>query len=102
MSIDDDQRAADHAGPEDLRGRAIARLKRKADFARHVMVYLAINAFIVLIWSWTNVGFFWPIFPMFFWGTGLLAHAWETYRPEHPSEDRVRREMDRLRRNGGD
>jgi hypothetical protein len=41
-------------------------------------------------------GFFWPIFPIFGWGIGLVFNAWDVYR-EPVSEERIRREMGRLR-----
>ena len=39
--------------------------------------------------------FFWPIFPLLGWGIGVAFNAWDVYRPPI-SEDRIRREMDRL------
>jgi 2TM domain len=48
-----------------LRERAIKRLKKRRDFAGHLLVYVLVNTFIVLIWfmSGSN-GFFWPVFPI--------------------------------------
>jgi hypothetical protein len=83
-------------GEEDLRERAIARLKKKSDFRAHLLAYLLVNGFIVVIWAITDSGFFWPIFPIFGWGIGLVFNAWDVYR-EPVSEERIRREMGRLR-----
>jgi hypothetical protein len=83
-------------GEEDLRERAIARLKKKSDFRAHLLAFLLVNGFIVVIWAITSSGFFWPIFPIFGWGIGLVFNAWDVYR-EPVSEERIRREMGRLR-----
>jgi len=79
-----------------LRQRAIARLKKRRDFAGHVLVYLLVNVVLVLIWALTDShGFFWPIFPIAFWGIGVIMNAWDVFRPEL-DEDQIRREMERL------
>ena len=44
---------------QDLRERAIARLRQKRDFGAHLFVYLVVNAFVVGIWAVTGAGFFW-------------------------------------------
>jgi hypothetical protein len=46
----------------ELRDRALTRLKKRRDFYAHVMVYLLVNAFLVIIWWMTSPGgFFWPV-----------------------------------------
>ena len=85
----------------ELRDRAVQRLKKRRDFTGHVLVYLLVNAFLVVIWAVTSSDeFFWPVFPILGWGIGLAMHAWETYRREEFSEARVQREIDRLRGSG--
>jgi 2TM domain len=54
-----------------------------------------VNACLVGIWAVTGAAFFWPIFPLLGWGIGVAFNAWDVYRPPI-SEDRIRREMDRL------
>ena len=62
----------------------------------HVFVYLAVNAFLVMIWFVTNPDVhFWPIWSIGGWGIGLIAHAVETYRSPI-SEVAIEREMKRL------
>jgi hypothetical protein len=82
---------------EELRDRAIRRLKKKRDLHGHLLVYTLVNTFIVIIWAVTGAGFFWPVFPMVGWGIGLVMNAWDVYRPEEPDEDRIRREMELLK-----
>ena len=83
---------------EELRNRAIQRLKKKRDFRGHLLVYALVNTFLVVIWAVTGADFFWPIFPMVGWGIGVVMNAWDVYRSAEPDEDRIRREMEILRR----
>jgi hypothetical protein len=83
---------------EELRGRAIRRLKKKHDFHAHLLVYTLVNTFLVVIWAVTGAHFFWPIFPMVGWGIGVVMNAWDVYRSEEPDEDRIRREMELMKR----
>ena len=82
---------------EELREQALERLKKKRDFRGHVMVYVLVNTFLVVIWAVTSHGFFWPVFPMVGWGIGVVMNAWDVYWATTPTEERVRHEMDRLR-----
>ena len=83
-------------GGQDLRGRAMARLKQKRDFGAHLLVYLLVNACLVGIWAVTGAGFFWPAFPLLAWGIGVVMNAWDVYWRQPPSEDRIRQEMERM------
>jgi hypothetical protein len=84
--------------PDDpLREQAITRLKKKRDFATHVVVYVLVNAFLVAIWAFTGADFFWPIFPILGWGIGLGANAWDVYGRRPISEGDIEQEMSRLR-----
>jgi hypothetical protein len=83
---------------EELRKRAIERLKKKHDFRGHLLVYTMVNTFLVAIWAVTGAGFFWPIFPVVGWGIGVVMNAWDVYRSAEPDENRIRREMELMRR----
>lgn len=61
----------------------------------HLVAYLLVNTFTIAIWLIAGGGFFWPVFPLFGWGIGLFFHGWETFR-QPPSEERIRRAMERL------
>ena len=84
---------------QDLRNQALERLKKKRDFRTHVLIYVLVNAFLVVIWAVTSDGdtLFWPIFPILGWGIGLAANAWDVYGRKPITEDEIRREQDRLR-----
>jgi hypothetical protein len=82
---------------DELRRRAVKRLQAKAGFWTHFAIYLAVNAFLVMIWAFTGAGYFWPIFPIAGWGIGVAANAWDAFGREPVTEQRVQREMDHLR-----
>jgi hypothetical protein len=82
-----------------LRERALTRLKKKRDFYTHVLVYLAVNSFLVVIWVMTSSGFFWPAIPMAAWGIGLVMNAWDVWQGEFSEAD-IEREVARLQRRG--
>jgi hypothetical protein len=80
----------------ELRQQAIERLEKRSEFWGHLAVYLVVNALIVTVWFLVaDGGFFWPLFPLFGWGIGLFFHAVDVFRRPY-SEERIRREMDRL------
>jgi 2TM domain len=84
-----------------LREKALRRLKKRRDFHAHLLVYVLVNSFIVVIWTVTSDGgFFWPIFPIAAWGIGVVMNAWDVYRGDEFDEDQVRREMERMQRRG--
>lgn len=81
----------------ELRERALARLKKKSEFRAHLLTYVLVNAFLVAIWAITGADFFWPIFPILGWGIGLAFHARDVYLGDTFSEERIRREMQRMK-----
>jgi 2TM domain len=83
---------------QQLRERAVKRLRARAGFWTHLLIYLTVNTFIVVIWAVTSGGFFWPVFLIVPWGIGLIANAWDAFGPDLVSEDRVQREIERMRR----
>jgi hypothetical protein len=87
----------DTARETELRERAIKHLKKRRDFHAHVLVYVLVNAFFVVIWALTTPGgFFWPILPMAGWGIGVVMNAWDVYLAEDFDEDQINREIERL------
>ncbi len=80
-----------------LRELALDRLKKQADFKLHVMIYLLVNGFLVVIWWVTGIPFFWPIFPIFGWGIGVAANWWDAYLRAVPTEREIVREIAKLR-----
>jgi hypothetical protein len=78
------------------RDRAVTRLKKRRDFRGHLLVYLLVNTFIVVIWAVTDAhGFFWPVFPIVGWGIGVVMNAWDVYWRPRITEKDIQREMGR-------
>jgi hypothetical protein len=55
-----------------------------AALAANIAAYTVVNTMLVVIWLVSaisgDVDFFWPIFPLFFWGIGIIAQAVELRR----------------------
>ena len=80
-----------------LRERAVKRLKKRRDFYGHILVYLLVNSFLIVIWAVTSPGgFFWPVFPLVGWGIGVVMNAWDVYVADEVDEDKIQREMEHL------
>lgn len=86
-------------GPDDeqrRREQAIKRIREKNAFKIHLVAYLVVNAWFVVLWAITGAGYFWPIFVMLAWGTGLVIHGYTAYHGETITEEQIEREMKRL------
>jgi 2TM domain len=91
MSIDNVDRE------QELRDKAVRRLKKQRDFRSHLLVYVLVNTFLVVIWALTDPhGFFWPVFPIAGWGIGVIMNAWDVYGRQEITEQDIHREMDHL------
>ena len=82
---------------EVLREQALVRLRKKMELKAHLLTYVLVNGFFVVIWAFTGAGFFWPIFPMAGWAIGVFFHVWDVYRREEPTEQEISREIESLR-----
>ena len=89
---------ADLSTREDaVRAEALKRLKKRRDFHGHVLIYLLVNAFLVVIWAVTSPGgFFWPVFILVGWGIGVVMNAWDVYFAQDFGEDDIAREIERI------
>ncbi|HSL67362.1 MAG TPA: 2TM domain-containing protein [Actinomycetota bacterium] len=81
---------------QELRERAVERLRKKSEFRAHLLSYVLVNGFLVIIWAITGASFFWPVFLIAGWGIGLVFHAWDVYRRQEYSEEQIQREIHRL------
>lgn len=84
--------------PNQMRATALRRLRKQSDFRVHLLIYLAVNGLLVFIWAWTGAPLFWPIFPIFGWGIGVVANAWDAHGRKPATEDQLQREVRRLQR----
>lgn len=80
-----------------LRSRAITVLKKRRDFHAHLLIYVLVNAALVTVWALASPDvFFWPVFPLVFWGIGVVMNAWDAYFSGDFSEEQIERQMHRL------
>ena len=75
------------------REQAIKRLEEKRDFVRHLVAYLSVNCFLVIVWAASGGGYFWPIWVIAGWGIGIIMHAWNAFASRPITEEEIRREM---------
>lgn len=63
---------------KDKQRQTFHRFRRQA-FKAHLISFLAVNAFLVVINLLTS-SYFWAIYPILGWGLGLFFHGWATYQ----------------------
>ncbi len=78
--------------------RAIA--ENRYGFRWNLAMYPIVNAGLVALWYFTgpftgDAIFFWPIFPIIFWGLGVVAHYISAYRLR-PGGDWITKETERV------
>jgi hypothetical protein len=61
------------------REQARKRLQAKRDFGAHLVAYVVVNAFMIVVWWFSGGGYFWPIWVLAGWGIGLIMHAWDVF-----------------------
>ena len=75
--------------------------QKRASFKSHLTVYVIMNIFFWLVWSFTGQrynaqgGFAWPVWPMIGWGIGLFFHFMGAY--VYPKNYSVEREYQKLK-----
>jgi len=81
------------------RDRAMQQLKKRRDFRGHLLIYVLVNAFLVVIWAITNPhAFFWPVFIIGGWGIAVVMNAWDVYWRREITEEDIQHE---IKREGG-
>lgn len=81
---------------EDRRQAAIERIEAKRRFWTHAVVYVAVNAFLLILWTLQGAeGEPWPLWTIAGWGLGLALHAWNVYIRRPVTEDQIAREITR-------
>ena len=87
----------------DLRQRAEERVDGKIKFYRNFISYVIINSILAVInWLFTP-DFWWVLFPVFFWGIGVLVDFLKAFVfPDHYNESyrerKIQEEMEKLRK----
>lgn len=84
---------------EMARRRVLKRMKERQEFVGHLGTYITVNIFLIGIWFFTGAQFFWPFFPLFFWGMALLSQGIQYYTKYGPGaskrEDQIQAEVER-------
>ena len=77
------------------RDKAVRQLKKRRDFYGHLLLYVLVNAFLVVIWAVTGRHGFWPVFPMVGWGIFVVLNAWDVFWRPAITEGDIEHEMKR-------
>ena len=78
---------------DEARRLARKRVQSKRDLSSHVVAYLVVNAFLVVVWWLSGQGYFWPVWVMAGWGIGLVLNVWEVYGRRPITEADIDKEM---------
>ena len=61
---------------EQIYEEAKKRVEAKRGFFSHLIVYVCVNIFLIIVWAFpAGGGFPWFLFPLVGWGIGLLFHG---------------------------
>ena len=83
------------------RDQAVTQLKKRRDFHAHLLIYVLVNAFLVVIWAVKGGHvFFWPIFPIAGWGIAVVMNAWDVYWRHPITEQDIQHEIEREDKQG--
>ena len=89
--------SAPDSAAEHRRDLAVKRLRAKTIFKTHLLLYLAVNTMLTMIWVFSNGGgMFWPIFPIVGWGIALVIHGYVAYQGNIYTEEKIQQEMKKL------
>jgi serine/threonine protein kinase len=84
---------------EIARRRVVKRMKARQEFVGHLASYIGVNSALLALWFFTGADFFWPFFPLFFWGMGLAGQGIAYYNKYGPGaakrEDEIKSEVER-------
>lgn len=72
------------------------RVADRRDFGSHLVAYVVINSFFVLMWALSGRGYFWPAWVIGGWGIGIVLHAWEVFVRRPVTDADVEEELRRL------
>ncbi|WP_305557074.1 2TM domain-containing protein [Methanobrevibacter sp. V74] len=86
----------------DSRARAEERVDKKIKFYRNLKAYLIVNAILAVINGFSSPSFWWVVFPLFFWGIGVLVDFLKAFvfvdgfDDEEYRERKIQEEMEKL------
>ncbi len=83
---------------EELRNLAKERVEMKRGLLSHIIAYIIVNGFLVLLNLKTSPHTHWFIYPLLGWGIGLLFHIANTIIALNNDGQSIDREMERLKK----
>ena len=86
---------------EEIYKEAKKTVEEKRSFRNHFIVYLCVNALLVVIWAVTGAGFPWFVFPLGGWGIGILFHYLNTYVFSRKDTGEIEKEAEKIRKRQG-
>jgi hypothetical protein len=89
---------------EEVYEAARKRVEEKKGFRNHFIIYLCVNALLVIIWAVTGRGdgIPWFLFPLCGWGIGVLIHFLNTHVFSREADDReIEKEAEKIRKRRG-
>jgi hypothetical protein len=82
----------------ELRRQALYGLRRRRGFRTHLLVYLLVSGFLTLIWAVSDRNdFYWPLWPIAFWGIFVIVNGVNSFRPQTFSEADIQKQMGRMK-----
>ena len=89
---------------EEIYKKAKKRVEEKKGFYSHLIVYIIVNAALILIWAFlAGDGYPWFLWPLGGWGIGLLFHGLGVFffnRETRWEKREIEKEAERLRKEG--
>ena len=88
---------------EEIYRLAKKRVEEKKGVFSHIIIYVVVNAVLVIIWALTGRGYPWFIWPIFGWGIGLIFHVLGVFvfnRNMHWERNEVEKEAQKIRQSG--
>ena len=90
---------------EEIYAEARKRVEEKKGFFIHLIVYAAVNVFLIIIWAVTMPGGYpWFIWPIIGWGIGLVLHCLSVFvfqRRTGWEQRELEKEVQRIKREQG-
>ena len=85
---------------EELRKILSKRVKAKRDFYSHLISYLVVNVFLVILNYITSPGYYWFLWVTFGWGVGIVCHGVSLYAELNiDTELEIKKEFEKLKSN---
>jgi 2TM domain len=82
------------------RDKAVQQLKKRRDFYGHLLLYVLVNAFLVVLWAITGRHGFWPVFVIAGWGIMIVLNAWDVFWRPRITEEDIEHEIKREQEHG--